>query len=307
MAKVMKEKLTRLSNEERIREERMRDERIREELQREDRARHVSEQLLPAGFDPHQAMRVLTGYLRNLEAAFEDHKKASGTERRQLEGDFRALAKLRDDQKQELDRLTNDLLEITNTLEEQESLLSTANQKVHNYEKQFKKLHRENSELSNKLAQKENDASFYRQELARCVQENETLAASLSHANMRVDELERKMAVERETSNMHEKEARRLNLVLSESQGKNAITERKLEEAVVKYTDEIKRLTDRANADAQHEVNLLKKRIRSSTAPEMRDLEHLMGDKLSIETCSNFKALLSRLLTKLEQAGIDLT
>ncbi len=279
---------------------------LKDRLNNDDRSRQASD-LLPAGFDPHQAMRVLAGYIRNLEAAFEDYKKTATVERRQLEGEYRALNKVREDQKQEVDRLTGDLMEVTNTLEEQESLLSTANQKVVSYEKQYKKLHRENAELANKLTQKENDASFYRQELARSVQENESLTASLKALNMRVEEVERKLAVERETALMHEKEARRLNLILSESQGKNAITERKLEETVLKYSEEIKRLSERANVDAQHEANLLKKRVRSSVAPELRELDKLMGNRLSIETASNFKALLTRLLTKLEQAGLDLS
>jgi len=267
--------------------------------------RHAGD-LLPAGFDPHDAMRILSAYLLNLETAFDDFKKAANTKQRNLESEYRALSKTKDDQKQELDRLHVDLLDLTNTLEEQESQLSTANQKMLNYEKQFKKLHRENSELTNRLTQKENDADFYRQELDRSVRENESLTSSLQMANMRVEELERRLAVERETSTMHEKEARRLNLVLSESQGKVGLTERKLEEAVVKYSDEIRRLNDRANADAQHEVSLLRKRVRSSTAPEMREMEKLMNDKLSIETASNLKALLSRLLSKLEQAGLEL-
>lgn len=278
---------------------------MKDRLTSEERLRQQGE-LLPPGFDPHQAMRTLARYMKNLEEAFEDYKKVASAERRQLDGEYRALIKVRDDQRQEVERLTNDLMDLTNTFEEQESLLSTANQKVQSYEKQFKKLHRENSELSNKLTQKENDASFYRQELARSVQEVESLTAALQTANMRLEELERKLAVERETAIMHEKEARRLNLILSESQGKNAITERKLEESVVKYSDEIKRLTDRAAADALHEVNLLKKRVRSSMAPELRELDKLMNAKMNVEVASNLKALMIRMITKLEQAGLDL-
>lgn len=271
----------------------------------EERLRHQGE-LLPPGFDPHQAMRTLAGYIKNLEEAFEDYKKVATAERRLMDGDYRSLLKVRDDQRQEVERLTNDLMDLTNNFEEQESLLSTASQKVQSYEKQFKKLHRDNSELGNKLAQKENDANFYRQELARSLQEAESLRASLQTANMRLEDLERKLAVERETAIMHEKESRRLNLILSESQGKNTLTERKLEEAVVKYNDEIRRLTDRAAADALHEVNLLKKRVRSSVAPELRELDNLMNAKMNVEVASNLKALLVRLVTKLEQAGLDL-
>jgi chromosome segregation ATPase len=267
--------------------------------------RHL-EDFLPAGFDPHQAMRVLADYLRNIETTFDEVKKTSHLDRRQLESDLRTLTKVKDDQRQEIERLTSDLIELTNTLEEQESLLSTANQKVANYETQFKKLHRENSDLRSKLTQKENDADFFRQEMERSVQEAESSAAAVILGNNRLDELERKLAVEREAAATYEKEVRRLTLALSESQGKITLTEHKMEELVVKYNDEIKRLTERSNADAQHEANLLKKRVKSSVAPEMRDLEKLMVDKLSIETASNFKALLSRFVSKLEQAGLDL-
>ncbi len=278
---------------------------MKDKLNNEERLRHLTD-LLPAGFDPHQAMRVLSEYIRSLEGAFEDYKKSSNSERRQLESEFRNLRKNKDDQKQELDRLTTDLLELTNTLEEQESALGTCNQKIASYEKQFKKVHRENSELANKLTQKENDANFYQQELDRCSRENESLVASLQAANLKIEELERKLAVERETATMHEKEARRVALVLSENQGKMAISERKMEETVLKFNEEIRRLTERSNADAIHEVNLLRKRVRSSVAPEIRDLEKLLGAKLSVETASNFRALYGRLVAKLSQAGLEL-
>lgn len=266
---------------------------------------HQTAELLPAGFDPHQAMSILTDYVRNLEEAYEDLKKNYGTERRQLESEYRALLKIKDDQKQEIDRLTADLLDLTNSFEEQESQLATANQKLFSYEKQFKKNQRDHSELLNKLTQKENDASFYRQELARSVQENDHLSSSLGAANQRLEESERKLAVEREAALMHEKEARRLNLILSESQGKIALTERKLEDAVVKYSNEIKRLLDRSSADSAHEVSLLKKRIISSTAPEIRELLALLTRKSSPELCHAFKAVFTRYLDKLEQAGLD--
>jgi len=271
---------------------------------KEERA-HQTAEMLPAGFDPHQAMSVLTDYVRNLEEAYEDLKKTYNGERRQLESEYRALLKLKDDQKQEIDRLTADLLDLTNSFEEQDSQLATANQKLFSYEKQFKKHQRDQSELMNKLTQKENDANFYRQELARSVQENEHLTKTLQAANQRLEDSERKLAVEREAALMHEKEARRLNLVLSESQGKIALTEKKLEDAVIKYSNEIKRLLDRSGADATHEANLLKKRIITSTAPEMRELLAMMGRKTSAELCHAFKTVFARYLDKLDQAGLD--
>ncbi|MDR1921348.1 MAG: hypothetical protein LBS31_06340 [Candidatus Adiutrix sp.] len=262
--------------------------------------------LLPAGFDPHLSMRILADYLHSLETSFEELKKTSSAERRNLQSEQRTLLKTCEDQQQQIDRLTNDLMDLTNTLEEQESLLSTANQKVANFEKQFKKLHRENSDLTNRLTQKENDANFFHQELERCRSESEQAFNSLNSANNKLEELERRLAVERETAAAHEKEARRLTLDLSESHGKNLITERRLEEMVLKYGEEIKRLNERLNADAQHEAALLKKRVRSSLGPEIRDMEKISSDKLSIETASNLKALLGRFIAKLEQAGIDL-
>ncbi len=278
---------------------------MKDKYAKDDKKPHLAE-LLPAGFDPHNAMRVLAQYLRDLEGAFEEYRKATNNERRQLESEYRALNKLREDQKQEIDRLTNDLMEVTNTLEEQESLLSTVNQKALNYEKQFKKLQRENSEQGNKLSQKENDANFYRQELARSEQDNENLTAALKAANARLEDFERKLAEERQKSLTMEKENRRMTLILSEYKGKIALTEKKWEENASKYSEEIRRLNDRASSDALHEVGLLKKRVRASVVPEMRELDKLMGDKLSIETASNLKALVSRLITKMEQAGLDL-
>jgi len=271
----------------------------------EERLRQLAD-LLPAGLDPNQAMRILATYFQTLEKTFNDYRKAANQDRRQLESDCRASNKTCEDQKQELERLTTDLLELTGTLEEQESLLSTANQKVANYEKQFKRIHRENSELTNKLTQKENDAIFFRQELDRSVQENEAGTSLLATANARIEELERRLAVERENTLSHEKEIRRLTLALSEIQNKNAITERKMEEMAVKYNEEMKRLADRSNADAHHEVGLLRKRVRSNLAPEIREFRQLLAVKPTLETASNHRALMMRFLTKLEQSGLDL-
>ncbi len=268
--------------------------------------RHAGD-FLPAGFDPHEAMRILAGYIKNLETSFDDYKKNATIQARQLEAEFRAIGKTSDDQKQEIDRLTNDLIDLTNTLEEHESLLSTANQKIVNYEKSSKKLHRELSEMGNKLTQRENDANFYRGELDRSVKDAEAVASALKTANQRIEELETRLSEERENANAQEKEARRLALILSESQGKNALLEKKLEQAVLKYSEEIKRLNERLNSDAQHEVGILKKRVRSFVAPEMRDLSRLMSDKPSVETASSLRSLMIRILAKMEQAGVSLT
>jgi len=271
----------------------------------EEHLRNLTE-LLPTGLDPVQAMKILTNYFQALEKTFNDYRSAAGLGRRQLESDFRALNKTGEDQKQEMERLTSDLLDLTNTLEEQENLLATANQKVANYEKQSKRLHRENTELTNKLTQKENDAIFFRQELDRSVQENEAGASLLATANARIEELERRLAVEREATLGHEKESRRLALALSEIQNKNAIIERKMEEMVIKYNDELRRLNDRSTADAHHEVALMRKRIRSSVAPEIREFKQIQASKTTVEAASNLKALVLRLLTKMEQGGLDL-
>jgi len=271
----------------------------------EERLRQLAD-LLPTGLEPTQGLKILTGYYLAMEKTFNDYRKAASAGRRQLENDCRALNKTVDDQKQEQERLTSDLLELTNTLEEQDSLLSTANQKVANYEKQFKRLHRENTELTNKLTQKENDAIFFRQELDRSVQDGEAGVSLLATANARIEELERRLAVERENTLANEKEARRLGMALSECQNKNAITERKMEEMAVKYNEEMRRLTDRTSADALHEIAMLRKRIRSNAAPELREFRQILETKPTLETASNLRALVLRLLTKLEQAGLDL-
>ncbi len=271
----------------------------------EERLRQLAD-LLPTGLAPGQAIKILSTYFQALDKTFNDYRKAANLWRRQMESDSRALSKLGEEQKQEIERLTSDLLDLTNTLEEHESLLSTANQKVASYEKQFKRLTRENSEMTNKLTQKENDALFFRQELDRSVQENEAGAALLATANNRINDLERRMAVERENTQNQEKEVRRLTLALSESQNKNAITERKMEEMVVKYNDEMRRISERSIADGQHAIALMRKQVRSSVAPEMREFRQLVSAKPSLEMVSTLKALLLRLLAKLEQAGLDL-
>jgi hypothetical protein len=75
---------------------------------------------------------------------------------------------------------------------------------------------------------------------------------------------------------------------------------------VVKYNDELRRLTERSNADAHHEIALLRKRARSNAAPEMREFRQIVAAKPTLEMVSNLKALMLRFLAKLEQAGLDL-
>lgn len=262
---------------------------------------------LPAGFDPHQAISILGDYIRNLENSFDELRKISLAEKKQFETDLRTFTKIKDDQQQEIERLTHDLLELTTALEENESSLVSANQKAITYENQLKKLHRDHAELQGRFTQKENDASFYKQELDRQVQEVESTATTISSLNKRVEEMERRLATERNSGLDHEKEARRLTLALSECQGKIQLMQKKIDDGENKYNEEIKRLGERMLSDAQHEANLLKKRVRSSVAPEMRDLEKIFSEKLSIEVASNLKALLSRMVSKLEQAGLEMT
>ncbi|MDR1871447.1 MAG: hypothetical protein LBS60_05895 [Deltaproteobacteria bacterium] len=262
--------------------------------------------LLPAGFDPHQSMRILGDYLRNLETMFTDLRKKSTIHQRQSDAALRASTKAKDDLEQERERLTRDLISLSTQLEEMESSLLTATQKVSSYEKQVKKLHRDNDELENRMVQKENDNNFLQSELARLSSDYETVNSSLLSMGNRVDGLERKLATERSQILTQEKESRRLTSSLQESQGKIQILEAKLAEMTVKHSEELKKLTERIAADSKHEVVLLKKRVKTAVGPELNDLEKLSAEKLSSELASSLKALISRLLTKLRQAGVEL-
>ncbi|MDR1608614.1 MAG: hypothetical protein LBT38_09445 [Deltaproteobacteria bacterium] len=262
--------------------------------------------LLPAGFDPHQSLRIILDYLRNLETMFTDLRKKSSIQQRQSEASLRATSKAKDDLEQERERLTKDLISLTSQLEEMESSLLTASQKVSSYEKQVKKLHRDNEELENRMIQKENDNNFLQSEMGRLTSDFETVNSNLINMGNRVDGLERKLATERGQTLSQEKECRRLSSSLMEAQGKIQILETKLSEMGVKHGEELKKITERYNADAKHEVTLLKKRVKTALAPELNDLEKLSTEKLSSDLASNLRALVNRLLSKLQQAGVEL-
>jgi chromosome segregation ATPase len=261
--------------------------------------------LLPAGFDPHQSMRIVADYLRNLETVFSDLRKKAMLHQRQSDAALRSTSKAKEDLEQERDRLTKDLLSLTSQLEELESALLTASQKVGSYEKQVKKLHRDNEELENKLIQRENDNNFLQSEMARLSSDFETVNSSLMNMGNRVDGLERKLANERGQTLNQEKECRRLTSSLMEAQGKIQILETKISELSASHSEELKKLTERLGADSKHEVTLLKKRVKTAVAPELNDLEKLSAEKLSAELASNLKALINRLLAKLRQAGVE--
>jgi chromosome segregation ATPase len=262
--------------------------------------------LLPAGFDPHQAMRILSDYLRNLETVFTDLRKKSIIQQRQSESSLRITSKAKDDLEQERERLTRDLMHLTSQIEENDSSLLTATQKVSNYEKQVKKLHRDNEELENRLIQRDNDNNFLQSEMDRLTKDFESVNSNLISMGNRVDGLERKLATERNQALSTEKETRRLVSSLKEAQGKNQILEGKLTELTAKQAEEVKKLNERLITDSKHEVTLLKKRIKTALTPELNDLEKLSAEKLSAALASNLKALLSRFISKLQQTGVEI-
>jgi chromosome segregation ATPase len=260
--------------------------------------------LLPAGFDPLESMRILTDYLRNLELAYNDLVKKSVLSHRQTEANLRSATKNCDDLEQEKDRLTKDLIQLSGQVEELESLLVSVNQKIMNYDKQSKKLHRENEDLENRLLQKENDCNFYKSENDRLTKDYEAMSSNLSSVNTRVDDLERKLVSEKNSTLTQEKEVRRLSSLLSEAQSKNQLVEQKMVEATYHYQDEVKKLNDKLGSDAKHEMTLLRKRVKMAIGPELDDLDHLSKEKLSTELASNLKALMSRFISKLQQIGL---
>ncbi|MDR0549278.1 MAG: hypothetical protein LBI10_07745 [Deltaproteobacteria bacterium] len=262
--------------------------------------------LLPAGFDPHQSMRIIADYLRNLETVFTDLRKKAIIHQRQSDAALRATTKVKEDLEQERERLTKDLISLTSQMEEMESSLLTASQKVGSYEKQVKKLHRDNEDLENKLMQKENDNNFLQSEMGRLSNDFETVNSSLINMGNRVDALERKLATERGQTMTQEKENRRLTSSLMEAQGKIQILDGKLTELTATHAEEIKKVAERLGSDSKHEVTLLKKRIKTAVAPELVDFEKLSAEKSSAELASNLKALTNRFLAKLRQAGVEI-
>jgi chromosome segregation ATPase len=261
---------------------------------------------LPAGFDPIQSMRILTDYLITLESSYNDFQKRVSVQQRQAEATIRVITKARDDLEQEKDRLTRDLLVITSQVEELESALLTANQKGINFEKQFKKLLRDNEAMEAMLSKKENDNHFLQAEVERLTKDYESSNSNLLGINSRMEELERKLAAERTHTSVQEKEVRQLSSALFEAQGKNKVLEKKFQDLENQQTDEIKKLNSRIDSNAKHELNLLRKRVRTALGPELQDMLKYENDKPSSELASNLKALMSRLVAKLEQVGFDL-
>jgi chromosome segregation ATPase len=261
---------------------------------------------LPAGFDPVQSMRILTDYLINLDSSYREFQKRVSSQQRQSEAQMRAVTKIKEDLEQEKERLTRDLLVITSQVEEMESSLLTANQKVANYEKQVKKLHRDNEAMEGMLGKKENDNHFLQGEVERLTKDYDGVHSNMLGINSRMEDLERKLANERTHNSVQEKEVRHLSSTLYEAQGKNKILENKLQELELQRAEEVKKLNERINSDAKHEINLLKKRVRTALGPEIQDVEKLVNAKLSNELASDLKALVARVIAKLEQVGFDL-
>ncbi|MDR1039559.1 MAG: hypothetical protein LBR80_05210 [Deltaproteobacteria bacterium] len=260
---------------------------------------------LPAGFDPIQSMRILTDYLITLESSYNDFQKRVSVQQRQAEAAIRVITKARDDLEAEKERLTRDLLVITSQVEELESVLLTANQKAMNYEKQYKKLIRDNEAMEGLLTKKENDNHFLQAEVERLTKDYESTNSNLLGINSRMEELERKLAAERTHTSVQEKEVRQLSSSLFEAQGKNKVLEKRFQDLEAHQTDEIKKLNSRIESNAKHELNLLKKRVRTALGPELQDLGKYENDKASAELASNLKALMARLIAKLEQVGFD--
>ncbi|MDR2367995.1 MAG: hypothetical protein LBF58_07810 [Deltaproteobacteria bacterium] len=260
--------------------------------------------LLPAGFDPLESMRILSDYLRNLEVEYNELVKKSVLNQRQIEANLRVVSKSCDDLEQEKDRLTKDLIHLSGQVEELESILVTANQKIMNYEKLSKKLHRDNEDLENRLMKKENDCNFYMSENDRLTKDYESMSSNMSSVNNRVDDLERKLVAEKNSTLTQEKEVRKLSSLLSESKSKNDLLEQKLQEAAGHYQEEVRKLNDKLGADAKHELSLLRKRVKMAVGPELEDMDKLSKEKPSSEMASDLRALMSRFISKLQQVGL---
>jgi chromosome segregation ATPase len=274
---------------------------------KEDQVERFASDFLPSGFDPIESMRILSDYMQNLEVAYNDLVNRTTIARKQSGADLRAANKTIADLEEEKERLTRELLHLSSQVEEQDNHLSTANHKLANFEKQSKRLHHDNAELESKLIKKENDNNFYLAEVERLKHDYEAVSANMNSANNRADETERRLAAERNQTMTAEKESRRLAALLSEAQTKNTLLEQKLVEHDGAHADEVKRLNEKMGSDAKHEVGLLKKRLKMAITPELDDLEKLSTEKLSAELASNLKALISRLLSKLEQVGFDVS
>jgi chromosome segregation ATPase len=260
---------------------------------------------LPAGFDPIQSMRILTDYLITLESSYNDFQKRVSVQQRQAEATIRSITKARDDLDAEKERLTRDLLVITSQVEELESSLLTANQKVMNYEKQYKKVVRDNEAMEALLVKKENDNHFLQAEVERLTKDFESTHSNLLGINSRMEELERKLAAERTHTSVQEKEVRQLSSSLFEAQGKNKLLEKRLTEQETHQAEEVKKLDSRIDSNAKHELNLLRKRVRTALAPELQDFSKYENDRSTAELASNLKALMSRVIAKLEQVGFN--
>jgi chromosome segregation ATPase len=272
---------------------------------KEDFIERQASDFLPSGFDPIESLRILTDYVRTLELAFNELNQKSGLSQRQMDAALRGAKKANDDLEQEKERLTRDLISLSNQVEELENHLVTSNQKLTNFEKQSKKLYRDNIELETSLTKKENDNNFYLAEVERLRHDFELVSGNVVSINTRADDLERKLATERNLTMTHEKETRRLSSLLSEAQSKNVILENKLIEQDKVHSEEIKKISEKIGTDAKHEVSLLKKRLKMAITPELEDLEKLSRDKLSAELASNLKALMGRFISKLEQVGFE--
>ncbi|MDR3153379.1 MAG: hypothetical protein LBW85_03695 [Deltaproteobacteria bacterium] len=271
----------------------------------DDKPEQQANDFLPAGFDPIQSMRILTDYLITLESSYNDFQKRVSVQQRQAEASLRAVTKARDDLDAEKERLTRDLIVITSQVEELESALLTANQKAANYEKQSKKFMRDNEAMEAALAKKENDNHFLQAEVERLTKDYESTNSNLLGINSRMEELERKLAAERTHTSVQEKEVRQLSSSLFEAQGKNKLLEKRIAEQETHEVEEIKKLNSRIDSNAKHELNLLKKRVRTALGPELHDLEKYESEKPSAELASNLKALMSRMIAKLQQVGFD--
>lgn len=260
---------------------------------------------LPASFDPPQVMRQLAEYIKWLEDELSDIKRTYALEINHLANRRRDVEALNSEQLQELDRLKQDLIDLTKVLEERDSALSAEIRKSESLEKLLHRHSKEVEGLEAKLMLKIKQADMLKADNDRLSLENERLAAERHRLEHKIGEQDLNADSDRNKAAAAEKESRRLQLELLEVHGKFALTEKKLEDMEFKHAEEIRRWQERLQNESEHELNLLKKRLSTNIGPDLLAAKKLMAEKPSLETCSNYRLLVNRLVAKLEQVGLE--
>ncbi|MEW6263653.1 MAG: hypothetical protein AB1641_11315 [Thermodesulfobacteriota bacterium] len=258
-------------------------------------------------FDPHASLRRLSEYIGQLTIELENAIRLGQEEAERAKMEHLEFVERNEKALLEIQRLSAETAGLEKKLANSEKSGEAERKKSGNLEKQVIKLEKSLNEAQHRLAGMEESLDDLQNKNQSMQQEMERLAAEKTRLEARVEERDSALNIEKSKSNDLEKQVRKLTKSLSESQGKIALLEKKLEDAQDRHAGDVRRLSERIPHAASHELSLYQKRIEAMLLVDYKEISKIETAPMTLELGRTLRTNLRRIFSKLEHLGLDFT